>query len=213
MTLFEGLDLGGGLVSCLMPTQAARWKNGLPLGVQSFLRQSWPRKELVLVTCDPCDEMDAAGFDVNVVPKATLGGLRQDSLELAAGEFVATWDDDDWSHPDRLKLQIGALSAVPHAEACVLLRIAVDDTIRDRAFTSPLHGWEMTMVARRECTPAYNRELQFGEDTDCIGQFRRVILLDRPDLYRLVVHPGCTASNRWAPEWWEMRDRWRGGAP
>lgn len=208
-----GLDLGVGLVSCLMPTQAARWKNGEPPGVAAFKAQTYERRELVLVTCDPCEEMDASGFDVNVVDKATLGGLRQDSLELAAGEYVATWDDDDWSHPDRLKFQIGALSAVPHAEACLLLQINVNDTIRERQFLSPLHGWEMTMVARRDSMPAYDRSRQFGEDTDLVGRLGRVVIVDRPELYRLNVHPGCTASHRWSKEWWETRGGWRGGAP
>lgn len=210
--MIPGLDMGADLVSCLMCTMASRWKDGEPLGLRSFREQTWERRELVIVTCDPCEAMDRAGFDVNVVAPGTLGHLREESRQLASGEYLTTWDDDDWSHPDRIKMQVGALSAVPHADAVALLRINVVDHIRGREFLSPLHGWEMTMLARRESLPEYNRDLQYGEDTDNIGRIGKLILLDAPHLYTLHAHEGSTASGKWAAEWWKNRDRWRGGA-
>jgi len=38
----------------------------------------------------------------------SLGWKRNLACEMAAGEYIAHWDDDDWSHPDRLASQLGS---------------------------------------------------------------------------------------------------------
>jgi hypothetical protein len=215
--LIPGLDMGVGLVSCLMCTMASRWKDGEPLGVKSYREQTWKRRELVIVTCDPHPLMYTTaaelGCEVNEVPKGPLGHLREESRQLAQGEYLTTWDDDDVSDSDRIRFMVGALSAVPNADAVALLRIYVRDLIRNRLFVSPLHGWEMTMLARREALPEYNRDLQLGEDTDNMGRLSRLLLLDMPNLYTLHAHAGSTASGKWAEGWWKARHTWRGGEP
>jgi hypothetical protein len=193
------------LVSCLMVTQASRWQAGPPIGVLSYQEQRyWPR-ELVLVTADPCPEMD--GFDVNVMPPGTkLGAMRQRALELASGPYVATWDDDDHSHCRRLEEQLRALVAMPLADACLLLRVTIDDQVRTgMQFTSPRHAWEMTMVARRESVPEFRPELEVGEDSDSIGRMRQVIVLDDPTLYVHTAHAGATVAARMVGEWFAGR--------
>ena len=42
-------------------------------------------------------------------PDITLGAMRNTSVELATGEVVCQWDDDDLSHPDRLATQYRTL--------------------------------------------------------------------------------------------------------
>lgn len=43
-------------------------------------------------------------------PNTYIGWLRNLSLEMATGDFVAPhWDDDDWYHPDRLAIQLDPL--------------------------------------------------------------------------------------------------------
>lgn len=201
------------LVSCLMVTQAARWRDGMPAGLASYMDQQHEVRELVVVTSDPCDAMfEAVGGDwgalgvVHVEPQgSTLGQLRQVALEAASGAFVATWDDDDISHPERLTTQLAVLDRLPLSEACLLSRVLICDQINRREFTGPLHSWEMTMVARRESVPAYNPGLQLGEDSESIGRMRQVVLLDRPDLYVHVVHPGATIAARHVDQWWRER--------
>jgi hypothetical protein len=39
-------------------------------------------------------------------PGATLGTLRGLSLDVATGEIVCQWDDDDCHHPDRILHQV-----------------------------------------------------------------------------------------------------------
>jgi glycosyltransferase involved in cell wall biosynthesis len=36
----------------------------------------------------------------------TLGALRNISLESARSEIICQWDDDDYSHPGRLAIQV-----------------------------------------------------------------------------------------------------------
>jgi hypothetical protein len=212
------IGLGDRLVSCLMVTQAARWKGSrVPVGAGSYCEQTYEPRELVMVTADPCEEMHRFAAmngvgGLHVLPTgATLGELRQLALEEACGEFVATWDDDDISMPHRIARQLEALSALPLGDACVLLRVMVDDQINGRTFTSPRHPWEMTMLARREVVPHYRPEMKVGEDSDSIARMRQIIVLDRPDLYVHVAHAGATVATRLVNEWWEAStDR---GAP
>jgi hypothetical protein len=201
------------LVSCLMVTRAERWRDDTPAGLASYFDQSHADRELIIVTADPCDEMFAAiGGEtgaigqIEIAPRGTqLGELRQRALELAGGEYVATWDDDDYSHPQRIARQLAALQVLPLAEASLLLRVTIEDRINGREFTSPLHSWEMTMLARRESVPAYRPELKLGEDSDSIGRMRQLVLLDAPELYVHVAHAGATAAAKHVNDWWRAR--------
>ena len=194
------------LVSCLMVTQASRWKFGPPPALVSYERQSYEPRELVIVTADPCPAMDRTGFDVNVMPPGTkLGALREHALEMASGAYVATWDDDDISDPDRLAEQVAALEGMPLADACLLLRVQVLDQIKGRHFIGPRHAWEPTMLARRESVPPYPPEMETGEDTAVIRRMGQVVVLDRPDLYTHVAHAEATVAGRMVDEWWSAR--------
>jgi len=113
------------LISCIMPTRGhlvpARF------AIDCFRRQSYPAKELVIICRSPDSEVkrhvDALGdpsiraFDAP--DAATVGDLRNEAVARSRGEFVATWDDDDLHHPDRLTLQMRALR-VTRASAGVL---------------------------------------------------------------------------------------------
>jgi glycosyltransferase involved in cell wall biosynthesis len=84
--------------------------------IRSFADQSWSNRELVIVTDGTPRfrealerHVAACGIeDVRFVypaPGLTLGALRNISLAEARGEIVCQWDDDDCSHPDRLRVQ------------------------------------------------------------------------------------------------------------
>jgi glycosyl transferase family 2 len=91
----------------------------LPLAIGDFARQTLRDRELIVVHDGDAD-FDAAlwtlcaAHDVDAVvdraaPGQPLGALRNRSIELARGEIVAQWDDDDRHHPERLALQLDAL--------------------------------------------------------------------------------------------------------
>lgn len=206
------------LVSCLMVTQAKRWEVGLPPGARCYLDQVYFRRELVIVTKDPHPAMlDFVGtfpgagvrfFDVSDDAPATLGELRNISVEMSAGEFVATWDDDDVSAPERLVEQVRLLAALPLCDAALLARMRVADDARGRRFISAPFAWEPTMVARRSSMTRYP-EFDAGEDEAVIACFRRVVLLDRPDLYTYRVHGSNVSAGQRAEAFFAQRS---GGA-
>jgi hypothetical protein len=151
--------------------------------------------------------MDGLGFDVNCCPPDwKLGRMRQYAVELASGEYVATWDDDDESAPNRLAVQLEALEGVETSDACTLLRVMVEDVGRGRKFIGPRLAWPQTMLARRISMPAYRPELTTGEDSVVVAQMRTLVVLDRPELYTYRIHGSNVAGQAWwAQEAWEKR--------
>jgi glycosyltransferase involved in cell wall biosynthesis len=87
------------------------------LAIRSYAEQSYPDRELVIVSDGEesyrsalaryVEELGIAGVRV-IYPGAvglTLGALRNISVEAARGEIICQWDDDDYSHPERLAVQ------------------------------------------------------------------------------------------------------------
>jgi glycosyltransferase involved in cell wall biosynthesis len=102
-------------ISCLMVTY-----DRLTLAkcaIRSFAAQSYPEKELIIVSDGEerfrrALERYVAALALNGVrfvypgpERRSLGHLRNLSVEAAAGDLICQWDDDDYSHPDRLMRQ------------------------------------------------------------------------------------------------------------
>ena len=110
------------LVSCLMVTAARadcfRWTVA---SLANYCRQTHPRRELVIVldTPTPPDRErieehvgNLGRADIRIVAppqRATLGALRNLSMDSAGGEFICLWDDDDLHHPRRIEVQLAHL--------------------------------------------------------------------------------------------------------
>jgi len=100
-----------GLVSCIMPTRNRReW---VPRAVAAFLAQTYEKKELIVLDNGESVE-DLLPKQPNIryvrLPGTqSTGQLRNICCTIARGEFIAHWDDDDWSHPKRLEEQVKAL--------------------------------------------------------------------------------------------------------
>lgn len=102
------------LVSCIMPT------NGRPdwvrQSIRYFQRQTYPARELVIVdngrgSCErdlPCDPRIRY---VHRPQRMTIGAMRNLACEMARGDFIAHWDDDDWYGPERLAVQVAPIAA------------------------------------------------------------------------------------------------------
>src|SRR5215472_8184223 len=103
------------MISCLMVTldrlELAK------LAILSYAQQSYPSRELVIVSdgqerfrsalTDYVKKLGAAEVRL-IYPGAgewTLGALRNISMKAARGGIICQWDDDDYSHPDRLAIQ------------------------------------------------------------------------------------------------------------
>lgn len=112
-------------VSCL--TVTANRKHLMKRAVQCFQNQTYGNKELVIID-DGKQDLDGLltalpSHEVSYVklenkPENTLGKLRNRSLEEASGDFLVQWDDDDWYHPERIKIQVNKL--MEGYDACCL---------------------------------------------------------------------------------------------
>ena len=102
-------------ISCLTIT-----KNRLVLlkqAIECFERQTYPNKELVIIS----DGVDYFNHSIqryldekspdNIVFKVikgknkSLGELRNMAWDMATGDLICQWDDDDQYHPQRLEIQ------------------------------------------------------------------------------------------------------------
>ncbi len=101
------------LVSCVMPT--AGRPGMVARALRYFLRQDYPRKELLIAYDHPAD-LPAGLSDPRIVlvpstPGASIGAKRNAAVQHAAGALVAQWDDDDWYAPQRLSAQLAPILA------------------------------------------------------------------------------------------------------
>ncbi len=167
------------LLSALMVTRPAS-RAHLPLAIGDFARQTCGSRELVIVH-DGDAPFDAFlrelcalhALDATVertVAGQPLGALRNRSVELARGDVVAQWDDDDRHHPARLALQLDALDRQRAVAAFSTEQIHWFPA-RGAAFWEdwqrdawPLDVVQGTLVALRASLPRY-ASLARGEDT------------------------------------------------
>jgi hypothetical protein len=104
------------LVSCLMPTADRR--AFVPQAIEYFLRQDYARRELIVL--DDGDEpvADLILKDSRIryfytEGRRTLGAKHNSGCELAKGDVIAHWDDDDWMADWRLSYQVHQALAHP----------------------------------------------------------------------------------------------------
>jgi len=109
----------------------------LQVAVRSLLAQTLPDWELLLLddgSTDGAVESIEALQDprIRVVRDGRNKGLSvrlNEALDLARGRYFARMDHDDISHPDRLRLQVGAMEVDGELDllACRCIRISDDD--------------------------------------------------------------------------------------
>lgn len=99
-------------MTCLCLTRNRReW---LPKAIKCFQKQTYANREL-LILADGDDVRDLVPDDdrirlVHLEGHPQVGDKRNIGCELARGDIVAHWDDDDYSAPGRLADQLQRLS-------------------------------------------------------------------------------------------------------
>jgi len=77
--------------------------------VRSFMGQTYKNKELLIVT-DGFSLLPQIANAKNIrevrAERQTLGGLRNVALDNCDSPWIIQWDDDDWSHPERIEAQM-----------------------------------------------------------------------------------------------------------
>lgn len=151
-----GIENNPPQVSCLCIT-----RNRVPLlkkTIQLFENQTYPNKELVIVylSIDNATKDFLASLSNNNIkpvevtydPELTLGDLRNISIAEASGDYICTWDDDDWFHPERLRIQIqGVVDS--GKKASVFLYILMLNNLTQEAYISSRWQWEASMLCNR----------------------------------------------------------------
>ena len=99
-------------VSCIMPTADRR--QFIPAAIQLFLAQEYADKELVIVDdgTDRVDDIIPRHSQIRYVSlqeRLRLGPKRNLACEVARGDVIVHWDDDDWHASWRLRYQVEAL--------------------------------------------------------------------------------------------------------
>lgn len=102
------------LVSCVMPTGGR--SNWARRAITQFQRQDYPNRELLII--DEGDQDLRATVDafenvryLKLDQRLSIGAKRNLACELASGEVILHWDDDDWSADWRVSYQVEQLLA------------------------------------------------------------------------------------------------------
>jgi hypothetical protein len=202
------------LVSCLMVTEDRPAQ--AQVAIECFRRQTWSNRELLVL--DTSESVKLADWVEQLADpaircvrrpglKATLGDLRNLSVEMAAGEWVCQWDDDDLYHPARIEAQFAVLSTA-EADACLLLRHILWWPERARLAVTRQRAWEGTVLCRKSAMPQYP-SLRRGEDLVAVAELmrsKRVVVANLPELYVYVAH----GTNTWNQEHFETI--WQGAS-
>jgi glycosyltransferase involved in cell wall biosynthesis len=113
----DAAALGEQGVTCLCLTRNRR--EFVPKAIRCYQEQAYQNRELLIVS-DGEDVRDLIPDDetirhIHIEEGYTIGEKRNFGVSQAHGEFVAHWDDDDYSAPGRLDHQLSLIGGHPVA--------------------------------------------------------------------------------------------------
>ncbi|MFV9504137.1 MAG: glycosyltransferase [Oscillochloridaceae bacterium umkhey_bin13] len=203
------------LISCLMPT--ANRRAFVPQAIRYFLRQDYAPKELLILDdgTDPVADLVPADPQVRYVrleSRLSLGAKRNRCVELARGDLLIHWDDDDWHAPQRITLQAATLHATG-AEICGLREMLFYEVATGQTWLysyppgqRPWLAGGSLLYTRASWQRTPFPEVAVGEDTRFVWarDLSRAAILTDYRCYVAMIHPGNTSpktrqSAAWRP--------------
>ena len=164
-------------VSVLTPTYNRR--KFIPTAIACFKAQEYPQDRMEWIVLDDGtdkvkDLFDSSGLK-NVryvaVPegeKLPIGAKRNRLNELAKGEIVVCWDDDDYYPPDRVKKAVNLLRSVPGRRVpvvgCTLLHLYFSD--RDQIWSIGPYGQNHCTNGTMAYWHSYSKDHKYDETVD-----------------------------------------------
>lgn len=133
----------------------------LSQAVEAILNQTFPNFEYIIIDDASTDDTPRilakyAAQDARIFVRRSNKNMgrsisRNYALDLAQGKWIAIFDGDDISHPERLERQLAYLNAHPEVDymgtGCRYINKHTGESMPDRAFTPPLtHGqirWQL----------------------------------------------------------------------
>jgi glycosyltransferase involved in cell wall biosynthesis len=141
---------------------------------------------------------DIVAVSLRPEEQTSLGDVRNLSIAASRGTYFCVWDDDDWYHIDRMRLQLEAV-VQNHQRASVLGHLLLFDRATQRGYFTRFRLWEGTLFARRDLIDARVRyaPLDRLEDTyllKALVDHSRVIPVIEPSLYIYQIHSQNTCN-------------------
>jgi glycosyltransferase involved in cell wall biosynthesis len=182
--------------------------------IESFKNQSFSKKELIVVYSHAADRQVyeiqclLKGYSYlfyNISENVTLGEARNISIELANGNWVCQWDDDDISHIDRLEYQHN-WNLLNDSQASILgsQYHLFENTSKPRLYIenrkkveSAVHsGWCGTILAKKDIMRGIYPHMKIEEDMKGLSKLKnlKVINDNKLFLYYLYSYHG---DNTW----------------
>jgi glycosyltransferase involved in cell wall biosynthesis len=199
------------LVSCVMPT--ANRRRFVPLSIRYFLSQDYPHKELLILDDgdDPVADLVPATPHIRYVqePKGrTLGAKRNRLCELAQGDIIAHWDDDDWYASLRISDQI-ALLQEPNASLCGIECLLYYNLEKNAAYEYCHTGYKrrwLSLLCYRRSLWLRNPfpDIQIGSDTRFLWQIEpsKMTILKNTGLNVCFIHKDNVSPKRISGRQW-----------
>jgi len=190
----------------------------VPRAIEYFERQDYPALELLVLDDGDDPVRDIMPPDPRVryerlSPRRVLGTKRNLACEIARGDVIVHWDDDDWMGSNRVSRQVAALLQTPQAEVCGLSDLmfyapATKDAWRYRY----LHGRRPWVAGNTLCywKRAWVRHpfpaVREGEDTQFVWTLGSSMLrtLEDGSFFVGIIHGRNTSRKRvdgscWSP--------------
>jgi len=209
------------LVSCLMPTADRR---GLvPQAIEYFLRQDYSHRELIIID-DGADDISALVPSdprfryVRLDRRHTLGAKHNLGCEMARGDVILHWDDDDWMADWRISYQLRSLDSQPVDTLSGLARLLFWDPRSQGSWEYVYPASDRPWVAggtfcyRRRFWESHRfPEMNEGVDTVFVWGLvdARVLALPNADFYVATIHPQNTSRKRTQTAGWKPVPRQR----
>lgn len=203
-------------ISAVMPTADRR--RFVPDAIAAFLAQGRDDAELVILDDGADGVADLIPTDPRIryfreTPRRALGDKRNRLCELARGDILLHWDDDDWHAPDRIARQLEAIEA-SGADICGLDRVIFLADDGAQAWDYVYRGRERWICGG---SLAYRRAywerhpfpaLRSGEDTRWVFSAAGAAIhaMDSADLFVARVHAGNTSPKRTKSGYYHPRD-------
>lgn len=199
------------LASCIMPTYNRR--EFVRRALEYFLRQDYRRRELIIIDDGTDAVQDIIPRDgrvryVRLPGRLAIGAKRNLACELAQGDVIVHWDDDDWMAGWRVRYQVGQLDK---ADICGLNRVFFFDPVAQAAWEYVYPG--MTKPWVHGATLCYRKsfwkgnpfpERDVGEDLRFIWRDPEARIAALPDnrFIAALVHPGNASVKRTDDDCW-----------
>jgi len=193
------------LVSCIMPT--FNRSEYVKQSIKYFLRQRYKNKELIIV--DDGDQSVEKIIPINssikyirVSKKLSIGKKRNVACEIAGGDIIMLWDDDDWHSTNRIDEQVTPLLSGEYQASAIgsgfylAMNLKKPSQFKKINFYDEVVGGTLTFWKELWQYGLRFNDISIGEDTDfqlaLKGHGAKIKRIVNNSLFFFVRHGGNT---------------------